>query len=178
MLLLSLILAHLIADFYLQTDAMVKEKLNHLKKHILHHFVITALVLIGSYFSNVNHTTIYLQIIIPLLVIVGSHYMIDLLKIKILDTLHFQNEGSIKRLGFFVLDQLLHLFVILLSSHYFIGIDMSKILSVFQVGHPLKPLNAILFILIIIILNTSVSGHMIRILLGSLPTQLLTFEGK
>ncbi|WP_052353701.1 hypothetical protein [Neobacillus jeddahensis] len=60
----------------------------------------------------------------------------------------------------------------------FLGLKVSKILEVFQHGQQLGAANALLFLTIIFILATSVSGHLIRILLGSLPNQLLTFEGK
>ena len=39
MLLLTLVLAHLIADFYMQTDEMVIDKMKNIKKHIGHHFL-------------------------------------------------------------------------------------------------------------------------------------------
>lgn len=42
---LLLLLAHLIADFWLQTDKMVKNKQKHLKKHLLHHLLTTGLAL-------------------------------------------------------------------------------------------------------------------------------------
>lgn len=42
----------------------------------------------------------------------------------------------------------------------------------------LNTVNALLLILIIFILATSVSGHMIKLILGSLPSQLANFEGK
>ncbi len=48
----------------------------------------------------------------------------------------------------------------------------------FTEGRQLDAVSTILVILIILILGTTVSGHIIRILLGSLPGQLLTFEGK
>ena len=47
MVLLSLIIVHLIADFLLQTDEMVRDKLKSLKKHIFHHFLLTLVLLLG-----------------------------------------------------------------------------------------------------------------------------------
>jgi hypothetical protein len=178
MLILSLILAHLIADFYLQTDNMVREKYKNLKKHLAHHFSMTASVLGGYlifHFTLLNSLNYFL---FPLVFIVFSHFLIDFIKIKLLDTIKITNEENMKRLSFFLLDQLLHLGMILLACHLFIGLELTKICKVFLEGYKLSPINAVLFIFIIVILTTSVSGHLIRILLGSLPNQLLSFEGK
>jgi uncharacterized membrane protein YwzB len=174
MLLLSLILAHLIADFYLQTDEMVKNKLKYFKKHIKHHFLINGVVLILFFLFDFKNHSVLPTIIFPMLFIVSTHFAIDLLKIKLLDTVEINNEENLKRLGFFLGDQLLHLVSIFLACQIFLGIDLSKIFS----ENEWSTVNSILFIFIIIILATSVSGHMIKILLGSLPNHLLTFEGK
>jgi hypothetical protein len=55
---------------------------------------------------------------------------------------------------------------------------LSLIIAHLIAGGEIGKLNTILFLAIILILGTTVSGHIIRILLGSLPSQLLTFEGK
>jgi hypothetical protein len=178
MLILCLILAHLIADFYLQTDDMVKEKVKNIKKHITHHFLTTLIVLIVFFMFDFNPMNSLTYVVFPLVSIVVSHFLIDIIKIKLLDSITITNEENLKRLGFFLLDQLLHLGMILLASHLFLSIKVYKIIDVFQEGNTLSPVNAALFIMIIVILTTSVSGHLIRILLGSLPNQLLTFEGK
>lgn len=178
MLLLCLILAHLIADFYLQTDEMVKEKSKYIKKHIGHHLLLTAIVLIAFWVRALFKTNILENVIYPVLLIVISHLSIDLFKIKLLDTIKINNEENIKRVGFFVLDQLLHLGMITLFCQLFLGINWNRILEEFQDDRGLSTVNSVLFIIIIVILATSVSGHLIRILLGSLPNQLLTFEGK
>jgi len=178
MLLLCLILAHLIADFYLQTDDMVLEKNKNIQKHITHHFLMNALILGGFLIFHFKPMHILHYFVLPLVFIVVSHFLIDLLKIKLLDTIKITNEENLKRLSFFLLDQLFHLGMIILACQLFMGIEFSKVLSIFQEGHKISTINAGLFIVIIVILTTSVSGHVIRILLGSLPNQLLTFEGK
>ncbi|MFL6561485.1 MAG: DUF3307 domain-containing protein, partial [Bacillus sp. (in: firmicutes)] len=53
-----------------------------------------------------------------------------------------------------------------------------EIVRLFQGQRDLSFIDSVLFIIIIVILATSVSGHIIKIILGSLPNQLLTFEGK
>ena len=78
----------------------------------------------------------------------------------------------------FVFDQVLHLSVIILTGYLFFDFDLNRIVDFLHNHQEINIVNTILFIIIIIILATTVSGHMIRILLGTLPNQLLTFEGK
>jgi hypothetical protein len=178
MLFLCLILAHLIADFYLQTDEMVKDKINNIKKHIGHHFLMNGLVLIVFYLFNYKENGIFSHLINPLLFIVIIHYFIDILKIKLLDIIKNSNEENMKRVSFFIVDQLLHFVCILLVGKLFLGIDFAAIYEFFLSGEKWSIINSVLFTVIVIIFATTVSGHLIRILLGSLPNQLLTFEGK
>jgi hypothetical protein len=178
MLLFFLILAHLIADFYLQTDEMVRGKRKNLRKHLRHHFFMTAIVLIGFWIFYFNFENILKKLLFPLVLIVITHLLIDFLKIKLFDTMKMNNEENIKRLCFFVLDQLLHLGMIILACVLFFHEEISRIQAIFQQGRELGFFNSVLFIIIIVVLATSVSGHIIKILLGTLPNQLLTFEGK
>jgi hypothetical protein len=181
MLLLSLIVAHLIADFYLQTDFMVQDKLKYIKKHILHHLFVNAAVLSGGWLI-LNDTANPLTVIVwPVLFIAVTHFVIDLLKIKLVDK--YTDSENLNKLWFFVLDQLLHLFMILIALQLFYSIPIVSVTDRFtellmKNESQLSVPNTILFTVIILILGTTVSGHLIRILLGSLPGQLLTFEGK
>ncbi|SDN32432.1 DUF3307 domain-containing protein [Bacillus sp. OK048] len=178
MLLLTLVLAHLIADFYMQTDEMVLDKMKNIKKHIGHHFLVNLLVLVGFLLFYFNDVSELKNIILTLLFIVGTHLVVDLLKIKLLDRVNINKEENLKRLGFFLLDQLLHFLSILLACKLFLGIDITIIHNLILHDGGLSTVNTTLFILIIFILATSVAGHMIKILLGSFPNHLLTFEGK
>lgn len=181
MLLLSLILAHLLADFYLQTDTMVQDKLKNIKKHIFHHFLMNSTVLAAGWLFFYPQDDPLMAIIWPLLFITGSHLIIDLVKIKLVDQLTAQ--VNLNKLWFFIVDQLLHLLMLLIAMQLFYKISLVSnvdrfIKLLFEEGRDLDPSGTILVIVIILILGTTVSGHMIRILLGSLPGQLLTFEGK
>jgi hypothetical protein len=178
MLLLSLVLAHLIADFYLQTDEMVRDKIKNIKKHIGHHFLVNGLVLVVFLLFYFKDVAVIKNLILSLLFIAGSHVVIDLLKIKLLDTIKMKKEENLNRLGFFLLDQVLHMVSILLASKLFLGIDISIIHKLILYDGGLSTISSGLFVFIIFILATSVGGHMIKILLGSFPHQLLTFEGK
>lgn len=113
---LLLLLAHLIADFYLQSHSWIidkvkyKEKSLGLFKHILVHLVLSLLVLLGTQELNAN-------ILIALLIIVLSHYLIDIWKTYMGFTTKF-----------FVLDQLAHILVIVAVSLWLSGIDAQAIM--------------------------------------------------
>jgi hypothetical protein len=182
MLILSLLAAHLIADFYLQTDEMVQNKMRSMKKHILHHAVINAMVLAGSWFLYNQDMNPLHAILWPGIFIVSTHFVIDLLKIKLIDR-YTNSSENLNKLWFFLLDQLLHLLMILVALRLFFDQPLLFVFNRFtgllsDEGSQLNMLSAILFIIIILMLGTTVSGHIIRLLLGSLPGQLLTFEGK
>jgi len=181
MLLLSLIIAHLLADFYLQTDHMVQDKLKNIKKHLFHHLFVNVVVLSLAWYLQSPESDPLLAIIWPVLFITGTHFLIDLLKIKVVD--QYTNSENLGKLWFFVIDQLLHLLMILIALQLFYKISLVSVLYrlselLLGEGGEIDDLNIILFLAIILILGTTVSGHIIRILLGSLPGQLLTFEGK
>lgn len=105
MLLIKLLIAHLIGDFFLQPKKWVSNKeQNKLKSpklylHVFIHIILTAIVLWD--FSKW-----------PIIVIIGcSHFIIDALKLS------FQKKKT-KRLLFFV-DQLLHILVIIICYYLF-----------------------------------------------------------
>ena len=175
MLLFSLVLAHLIADFYLQTDDMVIEKRKNISKHIAHHFIMTGIVLSGFWMIQFDFEYVLKYLFFPLVLIVVSHLLVDFLKIKLQNQLKMGNEENMKRLGFFVLDQFLHLGMIIFVCKFCFNINIE---GFFQGPVSLNFIDSVLFTCIIVILATTVSGHMIKILLGTLPNQLLTFEGK
>ena len=180
MLLLSLIIAHLIADFYLQTDSMVQDKLKNIKKHIFHHLLVNTFVLSLTWYLNFQSDSIT-AIIWPVVFITGTHFIIDVFKIRLVD--QYTNRENLNKLWFFVIDQVLHLLMILIALQLFYNIPLVSVLDRFtellmENGGEVGKLNTIMFLTIILILGTTVSGHVIRFLLGSLPSQLLTFEGK
>ncbi|KIY21335.1 DUF3307 domain-containing protein [Mesobacillus subterraneus] len=181
MLLLSLIVAHLLADFYLQTDRMVEDKLGSLKKHLLHHFIVNTIVLVGGWFLFNKQTDPMMAVVLPIIFITSSHLIIDLFKIKLID--QYTASYNFNSLWFFVLDQLLHGTMLLAALQLFYRVPMVSSIQrflelLFTEGRQLDAATVLLVIFIILILGTTVSGHIVRILLGSLPGQLLTFEGK
>ncbi|PLR91136.1 DUF3307 domain-containing protein [Bacillus sp. T33-2] len=185
MLLLAMILAHLIADFYLQTDKMVKDKMKYIGKHMGHHLIVLGMVILGFWVYYYEFKDFVKYLFLPLSFILLTHCIIDITKIKLLDTIKHEGDEHLKKLCFFLLDQFLHLAMMILACHIFFDIEFARIIDrVVELlvdegeNRQLNIINKLLFAVIILISVTTVSGHMIRILLGSLPSQLLTFEGK
>ncbi len=132
-----------------------------------------------DHFSNALY-----HFILPLLFICVTHLLIDRLKLGLLDQLKPLEHVNLKRLGFFSLDQCFHITIILLTSLIFFDLKGSAMLNsasrLFKEndGFELGPLNVFLLLLIVFILATSVSGHIIKLLVGSLPSELANFEGE
>ncbi|MBO0992970.1 DUF3307 domain-containing protein [Bacillus sp. SD088] len=178
---LLLLLAHLIADFWLQSDQMVKNKIKYLKKHLLHHLLITGitLIVIWGYQYEFQHITSYF--ILPLAFIMITHLLIDLSKIKLIDSMPNNTTDNMKRLGYFLLDQVLHVIVILITSILFFSMKVAEMTASFLDLYgtsSLSTLNTALSLIIIYILATSVSGHIVKYIIGSLPSEFANFEGE
>lgn len=181
MTILLLLLAHLVADFWLQTDQMVQNKIKHLKKHLFHHLVTTgiALAIIWSYHYEFQHIIYYF--ILPFAFIIITHLGIDLLKIKLVDSIPKSPTDNIKRLGYFLSDQALHIIMILIVCIFSFHMTAAEITA--ELFHlygtdGLSLFNTILFMTIIYILATSVSGHIVKFIIGSLPSEFAIFEGE
>ncbi|WP_159101423.1 DUF3307 domain-containing protein [Mesobacillus boroniphilus] len=96
---MSLIIAHLLADFYLQTDYMVQDKLKNLKKHIFHHFLVNTAVLTGGWLLFYQENDPVTTVVWPVLFITGTHLIIDVMKIKLVD--QFTAHENLNKLWFF-----------------------------------------------------------------------------
>lgn len=111
MLLIKLFLAHLIGDFFLQTQKSVNQK--ELKKLKSPHLYFHIAIHIALLFLLLWDLTLW-----PLILIIGiSHFIIDVLKLTL------QTERS-KRILFFV-DQLAHIAVILLVYYFYFHLEFS-----------------------------------------------------
>jgi hypothetical protein len=185
MIVLSLILAHLIADFYLQTEKMVNGKRKYLTLHLIHHGLLLFLALTLLYFIQ-GHPFIF-QVIVPTILLVVFHGVIDYAKIFIQMKIPSLKQKNGWNLGLFIGDQLLHIFTIFIVCYFIFEIDINGLynyilLSLNLEGGGVKPthniVSSLLFILIMFILITSVTGHLIKIMLGSLTKHISLFEGK
>ncbi|MBT2214938.1 DUF3307 domain-containing protein [Virgibacillus dakarensis] len=177
MTILLLLLAHFIADFWLQSDQMVKQKIKYLKKHMLHHLLTTGITLaiIWGYQYSFQHVIRYF--ILPFVFIIVTHLLIDWLKIKLVNAMKSRN---LARLGYFLLDQALHVLMILITCILFFHMQApamaEKLLDLYGEGR-LTLFDTMLLMIIIYILATSVSGHIVKHIIGSFPSELANFEG-
>ncbi|TGB00452.1 DUF3307 domain-containing protein [Sporolactobacillus shoreae] len=178
---LILILAHLVGDFYLQTDRMAASKQKYLIRHVLIHFVLYFCLLLVLYIWTLSVSRFLFQIALPSLILALSHYAIDTLKIR---TTRFISGSQIGQAYLFLSDQILHFTVILLAGATFFYLPLSLFENfvaemINQKRIPNVSLDdKILFCGIIIILATTFTGHLIRLLVGTIPEHLSLFEGK
>ncbi|MDS9471185.1 DUF3307 domain-containing protein [Sporosarcina pasteurii] len=178
---LLLLLAHLIADFWLQTDIMVNNKIKHIKKHIFHHVLTAGVALAIIWRYQYAFSDFIGYFIFPILFICFTHLLIDLLKIKLVDSIKRPTNDNLSKLGFFLFDQLLHVLMILFACNLFFHMPVTELLEslieLFGTGR-LSTINTLFFVVIIFILATSVSGHIVKFIVGSLPSELANFEGE
>ncbi|WP_339146035.1 MULTISPECIES: DUF3307 domain-containing protein [unclassified Sutcliffiella] len=184
MILLCLILAHLVADFYLQTEKMVKEKRKYFKIHLAHHAVIFFLSLCILFFLQGQN--FLNEVVIPSVLLVIFHGIIDFLKISLQEKSAKSIQRNSWNLGLFIGDQALHILTILAVCYFTLQLDLhtwtNELLIMLKLVDGIKPepglINTLLFVLIMFIICTTVTGHFIRIMLGSLTKHISLFEGK
>lgn len=184
MITLSLILAHLIADFYFQTEHMVKEKRKFLKIHLFHHAAISLIFLLTIFFYEGNDFV--LEVLVPIILLVVVHGFIDYLKIILQEKTEKLVQKNAWNLGLFIVDQLLHVITILGVCYFTLHVDLQAmidtILLLLNLKEGIRPelglLEGLIFLIIMLILCTTVTGHLIRIMLGSLTKHISLFEGK
>lgn len=181
MILLSLILAHLVGDFYLQTRKMAAHKSKYIVRHLAHHLILTLCVLaVLSIWIPGLHLSFF-QIVCASLVIVFFHYGIDQSKIIV-----SKNDSGhpLNPLYLFVMDQCLHLVSIILVCTLFLNVDLpgyfDRLTAIIGKGaaYKVSPISALLLLIIMLIMATTVSGHFIRLLVGIIPDHLSLSEGK
>ncbi|WP_404459398.1 DUF3307 domain-containing protein [Oceanobacillus kapialis] len=176
---LLMLLAHLIADFWLQSDKMVNGKVKYLKSHSIHHLLTTgiALLFIWSYLHDFQNVINYL--IFPLAFIVMTHLLIDLMKIKLVEGAKKDTPNNLKLLGYFLLDQALHTTMIVVTCFLFFQMNLTVVTDHIENWNGMTDLlNTLLFLTIMYILATSVSGHIVKHIIGNLPSELANFEGE
>lgn len=177
---LSLILVHLAGDFYFQTNKMAERKAKYLRLHLIHHLLLNVAALILIALVRQDHR-LFLHVIAPAALLVLLHDGVDRLKIALS---RWRGGRSLYRLHFFTFDQCLHLLSILLVCTLFLDFRpteaLDRLVGVLQDGSnpELSPFASLLFLIVMLIVATTVSGHFIRILVGIIPDQLSLSEGR
>lgn len=134
MIVLLLLVAHLIADFWLQSNQMVKSKIKHLKRHILHHLLTTGIAIAIIWGYQYEFQNIINYFILPFVFIIITHLLIDLLKIKLVNSIKRSPTDSMIRLGYFLLDQVLHVLMILITCILFFHMKEKNWQRIFLIG--------------------------------------------
>lgn len=180
LILLGLILAHFIADFWMQTDEMAKNKSKFLKNHLIHHSLVTGVVLLLLWGTIYDFNQITYHLILPFAVIVISHGLIDWTKIKMTERIMKRQDQNLKQLGWFLLDQTLHLLIIISVGSLFLNLNYNTVISSFNLSSPnqLNLPEILVLIGITIILATTFSSTVIKFVIGTLPTVLTNYEGE
>ena len=144
---------------------------------MVHHLITTGLALAIIWGYHDHLTNVFNHFLFPLAFISVTHVVIDLLKLKFLDTIKTTDSNSLKKLWFFLSDQILHIAMLLITCIVFFNMNASSWLDINGLSS-LGSINTFLFIVIVFILATSVSGHIVKFIVGSLPTDLANFEGE
>ncbi|GGL48612.1 hypothetical protein GCM10007968_10990 [Sporolactobacillus putidus] len=160
---------------------MVTHKSKYLVRHLTHHLILTFFVLTLLLIGNNQLHLSFFQIACASLTIVLFHYGIDQGKMIVSKK---QSGQPLYSLYLFVIDQLLHLATIMLVCAFFLNVDFpayfNRLTAVVEKGIPLQasPVSVLLFLIIMLIVATTVSGHFIRFLVGMIPDRLSLSEGK
>lgn len=180
LILLILLLAHLISDFWLQADSLPPKKIKQMASHLFHLsliYVLAFLMIWGCFYDFQNPLHYFF---LPLILLVVIHFVTDLCTSKRL----YLGKSSSNRLFLFVLNQTFHFTTLLGICYFFFNIPPTMLFNyaqqIFKNELEANYLNApsvILLIVIIFIFATSVSGQVVKLLVGSLPSDFTTFEG-
>lgn len=174
----NLFLSHLLGDFIFQTDKMVANKKNGLinKTRIYHslvHMVLSLfmIILISKMEIHgdiiiINEREIIIPILLPAIVIGITHYFID----------YFKSKIKLKEIYTFLIDQGLHILVMVLVSFYLKNLSkdyMKDYVNLFSndsisISNYFYEINIIISLLIVMIMATKVSGIIIELILENL----------
>lgn len=175
--LIILLFSHLCTDFFLQNDWLVKMKhdQNPIRRHLAllgHSIVFLGLALPLSCLLVNGYSKFYL---IGLVIITATHYGIDLLKTH----LEIRIPSLIWAYYFFIIDQILHLIIILSFLAVFYTHGFGKIPLILDdlfnkkgIDYYFSPIQKFGIILCALILLTSFTNVFIRIALVSIKPSL------
>ena len=145
---LKLILSHIIGDFLFQPDSWIKHKeekkikSKYLYWHIIVHTIVLLIILQFNY-------------LVGILLIILSHYIIDLIKLNL-------NNKLNKRLLFFS-DQILHFIIIAIVVYYYTPFTI-KISKLFN--------SEIILLIIAVLFNTKVASVVMKVIISKWSSEI------
>ncbi|WP_349407388.1 DUF3307 domain-containing protein [Pseudalkalibacillus sp. SCS-8] len=173
-LLFLFLFTHFAADFLFQTNRMIELKKNKKHKglglHILVHFLLTSVGAILFIFLTQGGMILISQISITIVLVLISHYLMDWLKEYLLS----QERSVTYSATLFLLDQVLHVFFIILFFNVtgLLSIPWSEYFEISMTflfdGVEVSNLSKLLLIGIFLILGTEGAGYLLGILLRNL----------
>lgn len=114
MLTIIILLAHTFADFIVQTDKVVRLKKEMKPKGYYYHgLTLTLTMLPILLFIEFN---LYYVVIVKILIVVGAHIVIDIIKENVRKKLEHNIAFTAKNLILFISDQLIHILVIIIIT--------------------------------------------------------------
>ncbi|ARU61558.1 hypothetical protein CBW65_11455 [Tumebacillus avium] len=181
MVVLSLLLSYLLAEFYFISE----KKLVGLFKCVI--LTLTPLVIWYFCFDS----KFLFSVLYAALFLTFCHVVIDWIFSKLEKSRMLFGERKIeslktKKMTLFVLEQSAHTVSVLLTSYWFLYIDLWEVWRKISVRFNIAPgtkfelssVSSILAIIIIFIGVTKISGHIVRILVGEAPTREHFIEEK
>jgi hypothetical protein len=167
---LAILLAHLTADFPLQTDSVMRAKKNGLPGHLVHGAIHLLMVIIAlQLFTNVSIWSWY-----PLLLLVGYvalHLVLDYLKQAYMKARHLQDST-----GPFVVDQALHVLMGAVLAWAITRVTWQCLITAAHWSDDLRR-----HILLLAVTYTAVifaGGYLVRSMTRSLTEDMPTPEGE
>lgn len=136
-LIIILILLHIIGDFYFQSQKLADLKNNKYKYVIFHSLIYSFSFLFIFIFYEFS-----ISLFITVFILILSHYIIDSVKYFILKKFKLNNS-------FFIIDQLLHIFCLLLVVLFYYKADYLIVIQRFNLNQIQKYLQFIVSILLI-----------------------------
>lgn len=109
-----LLIAHFIGDFLFQSSEIANKKVDNIKYFFLHCTIYSAVILLPLVFLGPTRNVVLIYFII-----VFTHAVLDYARIKILKKFSKRKgNGKSKDFALFIVDQMLHILVILACSHF------------------------------------------------------------
>ncbi len=136
-LIIILVLLHIIGDFYFQSQKLADLKNNKYKYVVFHSLIYSSSFLFIFLFYEFS-----ISLFITVLILSFSHYIIDSIKYVFLK--NFKSNNS-----FFIIDQLLHIFCLLLVVLFYYRTDYLIVIQRFNLNQIQKYLQFIVSILLI-----------------------------
>lgn len=164
--LMMLIISHLLADFFFQSNSLVEKKSNNIKYLLIHAVIYLVLILLPCMLYGKAFQ------IISICVVVGTtHFIVDFLKIKTCK--NFKTDKA--SFWIFIVDQLIHFGVLFIASFFLTDFNIigNFFIEQYSFAEAIIGIDFQRFLLhcAIFLIMFSPSGVFIKLFLMSLPKE-------